>query len=821
MIAFGGRWLVTWQRNISHDDINSSTFAAFVETDGSASPEFGYGGGGATPDLASAGDRALLVYRLRSPGSGHNDVYARLIQADGTLVGNSFAIAATPSPVREFDPEVAWNGTEFVVTWTDTRNSVIYYDKRNEVFGARVGLDGTVIDPEGFSLGDTTDQEFIPGITSLADRTLVYLSGFRDEANLQSYRIIYQVLGNSPLGNRWPVAMAFGTPTSGDVPHTIGFTAAGSNDPDGSIAGYLWDFGDGTSGTGANPAHVYNTVGEYLVELTVTDNLGASTSNTVRVVVTPVNQPPVAVAAADRTSGQAPLSVIYQAAGSYDPDDGIWQWFWEFGDGGTYYGGTAYHTYSSAGTWLTTLTVSDHRGGSSIATIPITVGAPNQPPTAIASANPVVGISPQSVSFSSAGSSDPDGTIVSYLWNFGDGETSSEANPTHVYALGGLFQAILTVSYNEGGSGTDSVTIDIAQGNLLSYVTADLATDEGVITSGSYIDTFNLDTAYEALTEEQTKGKASKRRSRMTHTWTVDVVSGTTYRFHVNAYHSANTDGDDFAFEYSRDGVSFAPLLVVTKTGPDNTLQTTTFGEPVGGLLYLRAVDTDRSQGNSQSDTLFVDEMFVETSWGGGGDTTPPAIPTGLAATPGNGVVALDWSSNAEPDLAGYHVYRATQNGGPYSVITTSPLLASAYNDTSVSNGTTYYYVVTALDTSGNESADSTQVSATPQGGTAPSVHVDSISVGVVNAGKGAKRGQAQVSIVDNLGNPVVNALVEGSFSGDFVESRTSTSNASGLAGFTTATSKKGSVGFTFCVDTVSASAPYNDGANVEVCDSY
>jgi len=184
VIAFGGRWLVTWQRNISHDDINSSTFAAFVETDGSASPEFGYGGSGATPDVASAGDRALLVYRLRSPGSGHNDVYARLILADGTLVGNSFAIAATPSPVREFDPEVAFNGTEFVVTWTDTRNSVIYYDKRSEVFGARVGLDGTVIDPEGFSLGDTTDQELIPGITSIAGRTLVYMAGFRDEATL-------------------------------------------------------------------------------------------------------------------------------------------------------------------------------------------------------------------------------------------------------------------------------------------------------------------------------------------------------------------------------------------------------------------------------------------------------------------------------------------------------------------------------------------------------------------------------------------------------------------------------------------------------------
>jgi len=331
VIALGGRWLVTWQRNISHDDINSSTFAAFVETDGSATPEFGYGGGGATPDAASAGDRALLVYRLRSPGSGHNDVYARLLFADGSMPDPSFAIAATPSPVREYDPEVAWNGSEFVVSWTDTRNNIIYYDKRSEVFGARVALDGTLIDPEGFSVGDTTDQETIPGITSLGGRTLLAMSGFRDESDLQSYRITYQVLGNSPPGNRWPVAMAFGTPASGDVPLNVAFTAVGSNDPDGSVASYSWDFGDGAPGTGSSPVHVYNSAGEYLAELTVTDNQGASTSNTVRINVTAVNQPPVAVVAADRTSGSAPLSVIYQAAGSYDPDDGIWQLFWVTG----------------------------------------------------------------------------------------------------------------------------------------------------------------------------------------------------------------------------------------------------------------------------------------------------------------------------------------------------------------------------------------------------------------------------------------------------------------------------------------------------------
>jgi len=821
VIAFGGGWLATWQRNISHDDINSSTFAAFVNADGTALPEFGYGGGGATPDAASAGDRALLVYRLRSPGSGHNDVYARLLFADGTMPGPSFAIAATPSPVREFDPEVTWNGTEFVVSWTDTRNSIIYYDKRSEVFGARVALDGTLIDPEGFSVGDTTDQETIPGITSLGGRTLLAMSGFRDEPDEQSYRITYQVLGNNPLGNRWPVAMAFGTPGTGDVPLSVAFTAVGSNDPDGSVASYSWDFGDGTSGTGSSPVHVFNSAGEYLAELTVTDNDGASTSNTVRINVTPVNQPPVAVAAADKTSGRAPLSVIYQAAGSYDPDDGIWQLYWEFGDGGTYYGGTAYHTYSAAGTWLTTLTVKDHQGGEATASIPITVGAPNIPPVAVVGADVLSGTSPLVVYFSSTDSYDSDGRVTGYLWNFGDGETSTQANPTHTYAVGGLFEAILTVSDNEGGSGTASVTIDVTQGNLFTHANADLPTADGVIASGSFWDTHSLDSSYEKLSEEQSKGKASKRRSLLSHTWAMDVEAQPIYKFHVNAYRSGNDEGDDFTFEYSRDGVNFAPMLVVSKTWSDNIFQSYTFGASVGGLLYIRVVDTDHSQGNSKIDSLFVDEMFVE--WGGGVvDTTPPAIPTGLTPTPGNSTVSLDWVSNGETDLAGYHVYRGTVAGGPYGAITTSPELVSAYDDTSVSNGTTYYYVVTALDTSDNESLNSAEVSATPEtgGGAATSMHVAGITVLTVNAGKGRKNARAQVSVMDDLGNAVAGAAVTGTFSGGINESGTASTGGSGTASITSEDTKKGGLSFTFCVTGVSAGLTYDSDSNVETCDS-
>jgi len=104
-------------------------------------------------------------------------------------------------------------------------------------------------------------------------------------------------------------------------------------------------------------------------------------------------------------------------------------------------------------------------------------------------------------------------------------------------------------------------------------------------------------------------------------------------------------------------------------------------------------------------------------------DTTPPAVPTGLAATAGNATVGLDWNDNGEGDLAGYNVYRGTASGGPYTKQNGSVVATSAYTDNSVTNGTTYYYVVRSVDNTpnANESGNSSQVSATP---TAPATHV-------------------------------------------------------------------------------------------------
>ena len=98
---------------------------------------------------------------------------------------------------------------------------------------------------------------------------------------------------------------------------------------------------------------------------------------------------------------------------------------------------------------------------------------------------------------------------------------------------------------------------------------------------------------------------------------------------------------------------------------------------------------------------------------GGSGDTTPPAIPTGLAATPGDNSVSLAWTPNGETDLWGYGVYRADPPAYDYYNSIAS-VTDNNYADNSVTNGNTYYYVVIAIDTSNNESDPTAEVSATP-----------------------------------------------------------------------------------------------------------
>jgi endo-1,4-beta-xylanase len=123
------------------------------------------------------------------------------------------------------------------------------------------------------------------------------------------------------------------------------------------------------------------------------------------------------------------------------------------------------------------------------------------------------------------------------------------------------------------------------------------------------------------------------------------------------------------------------------------------------------------------------------------GDTTPPAVPTGLTATAvSSSSINLDWADNTDSDLAGYKVYRSTtSNFTPGSANFVKQVTTSAYTDTGLTADTTYYYKVTAVDTSGNESQPSAQASAKTQqdGGTTPPGEYNEISLPFTHDGAG------------------------------------------------------------------------------------
>ena len=104
-------------------------------------------------------------------------------------------------------------------------------------------------------------------------------------------------------------------------------------------------------------------------------------------------------------------------------------------------------------------------------------------------------------------------------------------------------------------------------------------------------------------------------------------------------------------------------------------------------------------------------------------DTTAPAVPTGLTATPSDNSVALSWTAVADPDadLRGYNVFRSASAGGERTLLTTgAPVTAAGFVDNTAVNGNAYFYVVRSVDTTGNASAESAEASATPKDLTPP-----------------------------------------------------------------------------------------------------
>jgi PKD repeat protein len=273
-----------------------------------------------------------------------------------------------------------------------------------------------------------------------ASQTGVTLTGFGN-STYRFYVVAYNSAGTSAQSNTASVTIGSSinaaftyTPTTG----TAGITTFTFTDQtSGTITSRIWNFGDGTTGSAATVSHVYASAGTYTITLTI--NGSAQVSHSVSVTAPSVN-----LTAAFGWSPAAPttassIAFVDQSTG------GATSWQWSFGDGTSSSLQSPVKQYANGGNYTVTLTIFRSGAASSSVShgISIATVAPAQPPVVATFAfSPNAPTTGQSIAFTDQST----GTPIFWQWNFGDGTTSTQQNPTHAYATPGDYTVTMIVA---------------------------------------------------------------------------------------------------------------------------------------------------------------------------------------------------------------------------------------------------------------------------------------------------------------------------------------------------------------------------------------
>lgn len=244
---------------------------------------------------------------------------------------------------------------------------------------------------------------------------------------------------------------------SGCVPFTVEFL----DQSIGPVTGWHWYFGDGDSSNDTNPVHIYDSAGVYNVILKVINDPteGEDTEEKRRFVV-------AGTSFSEFTSDTNQACVGSEISFRPLQYGGITSWVWNFGDGHTdnTNDSTPSHVYDSIGLFSVSLTVEGECGEKTETNVGM-INITACPTVAIHADPPLSGCRPLTVQFYDSSTYDTSRiTLTSWAWNFGDGRTSTEQNPSHEYLNNGVYTVRLTVG-STGGSATDSVVDMILVGD--------------------------------------------------------------------------------------------------------------------------------------------------------------------------------------------------------------------------------------------------------------------------------------------------------------------------------------------------------------------
>ncbi|HEC89586.1 MAG TPA: PKD domain-containing protein, partial [Thermoplasmatales archaeon] len=282
--------------------------------------------------------------------------------------GDYLPLIINHPPVTPYNPSPS-NGSTSVSTTTDLSWQCFDPDGDDVTYDVYFGTSN----PPPKVSSNQTSTTYDPGTLSYS-KTYYWRIVTWDDTGLKTIGGIWhfttksQTSGGAPPPppppmNQPPVADADG-PYSGYVGYVVSFDGSDSYDTDGSITNYTWDFGDGSTGYGVNPTHIYTSAGTYTVTLTVKDNLGSTGTNTTTATI--IEKPaegkePIADANGPY-HGLTNQTIVFDGSASYDPDGSITSYTWNFGDGSTGYGVNPTHAYTVAGNYTVTLTVTDNDG---------------------------------------------------------------------------------------------------------------------------------------------------------------------------------------------------------------------------------------------------------------------------------------------------------------------------------------------------------------------------------------------------------------------------------------------------------------------------